>query len=230
MTEHSLEAHIDTLTALDRGQRKLLLSSAARESFLGLDNELYLRFGNEPFCLALTSAIRGEGKTTFTLLLSILSTHFNPQQEVLVIDSCHDAQAARLLGFSGIPLSESSISAFDPAASISGSGIPNLHVASIHATNGDRRKLPHAQLEMLIAYGRQHYARVFVDTGSGSLSKENISVGRMAGCSLIIIQYRCATREQIQALLSELMRVNCEVMGTVLNKRRFALPRFLYGR
>lgn len=221
---------LDNLTNLDEKTRKLLESPLVQKYFLAMDNEFYLNFGDDPFALSLVSAIAGEGKTTLALLFGIFSAILSPENKILLVDSSKNSDLSRQLGATNRSLVEYCSSQKEGYELLHNSGLPNLDVLRVMPFRDGFNKFPHVALSAAVSDLRKTHRRIFIDTSSGYLIKDDVSVSKMARDVLIVIKYRASMQQQVNVLADELRLADCNILGTTLNRRIFSVPKFLYGK
>jgi Mrp family chromosome partitioning ATPase len=213
--------------------RRILLSDTGFELYRAVDNELFLRNGNTGVCLGMASARPREGRTTTALLCAALSAAQAPRRRILLLDaSLGDHGVGAQLGIApGQPgLNDICRNGAPFDACVVTTALPNLHVIGGGDGEGKPRKLLQQEFGAFLAEARKRYQLVVADTPAGSENRDLISMAKLLDHMLMVVRYRYATREQIKPLIGEFASQQVSLLGAVLNRRVFPIPRFFYGR
>jgi Mrp family chromosome partitioning ATPase len=202
-------------------------------------NQLSLVEGNlvaaaksEVSTIYLTSCFQGEGKTT-AALSTVYGLCAVSQARVLLIDGGN--QAARLhsmLGISAYPGFNEVIEgrvelshALHPTA-----GLPGLHVLACgavdHAIMSEARRVD--RIRSFLARVKPHYDFVVVDGGAALTSSDP---ARLAGCFdglVFVVACERTKWEVVQGAVEKIRSGGGQVLGGVLNRRRFYIPQLIY--
>ena len=77
---------------------------------------------------------------------------------------------------------------------------------------------------------RGRFSAIIADLPPVNLSSDAMIIGRLFDAAALGVEADLCGREAIQNAVSRLRRANPNVMGTVLNKRKFLVPEMLYRR
>jgi capsular exopolysaccharide synthesis family protein len=77
---------------------------------------------------------------------------------------------------------------------------------------------------------RRRFAYITIDASPLIGSPEGGQVSRLADCVVLVIRFGHTRRQLPERALELLEDAGAEVLGTVLNRRRFYIPRFVYER
>ena len=212
--------------------RTMLPSADAASIFNSLENELFLQEGARATAIAVTSASRGEGRTTLAVMLAALAAAVSSERSVLLIDA--DFENGRLGQTLALPetaagLGERLSGAAADAQCVHGTALPNLSITPASRQGGRVTAFSPRPLEEFLAWARGRYDLVIVDTPAGGPHKEVLSLAKITGHAVLVVRYGGPTREQVSNLVNELKRVGTQVMGCVMNRREYVIPAFLYG-
>ena len=222
--------------SIDQQYQALLHSPAIRQLFRNLDNEFYLRFGSDPFSLLLTSPGRLAGRTLMALALSVYSartelTGTSGSGRVLLIDCTRSFDSVKALGInpaSGFSLADAKV---ESAAemSVQPTPIPGLDLCQIFSPDDDYKALPHQSLATLKHTTSTQYQRVFIDSEPASSGRDYAVLANIFHNLLVVTRYGQTKKEQLLAQVEHLDQISCNILGTVINRRQFVLPQWLYG-
>lgn len=203
----------------------LLKSGQAFNLYSSLDNEIYSKLAKSENVIMVTSATRGEGRSTIALLLAIKYTQSKPTRRVLVVDADQIGSSETTKTLLRLQKTSS-----DEKYAIINTEIPNVDYVKTHTSNVERIGLDQEIFEKFIEHSKSQYDLVIVDASPGNYGSDLSSVAKIVKNTILVIQYRGPKREQIQSLIATLKRVDTNILGTVINKRKFPLPAWIYGQ
>lgn len=175
-----------------------------------------------PKCIAVTSAVSGEGKTIMTAGLAALAAH-EKKVRVLAIDMNWHAPA--LHAYFGItPVNADTINdASNIEDLVKPSGINNLDILSaLQSTNGWSPDAQRESADMIIKSARAKYDIVFIDTSrifpANRHMIDPIDIAKKAdGVALVVSAYD-TPRQQVKRAHMLLGSVGANTIGLVLNQ------------
>jgi Mrp family chromosome partitioning ATPase len=187
---------------------------------------------SEVCTIYVTSCFRGEGKTT-----AALSTAYGlcaiSQARVLLVDAGNSAARLHaMLALAPYPgLNEVIEGRVDLSDALHPtSGFPGLHVLTCgavdHAGLSEARRV--ARIKAFLARVRPHYDFVVVDGGSALASSDP---ARLAACFdgvVFVVACERTKWEVLQGAVEKVRQGGGQVLGGVLNRRRFYVPRLIY--
>ncbi|WP_062266310.1 hypothetical protein [Endozoicomonas arenosclerae] len=242
----------DQIHSIDPDYQGVLDSPAAREIFRSLDNAFYIRFSHQPFSLVLSSPDRQAGKTVMSLLLAIGSARQTqpseremssdaseeytpvskkPGSRTLLIDCTRSFDSIKALGIS--PTNGFALSDHEPRHTaefcLQSTGIPGLDICQVFSPDDDYKTLPIEHLEKLQKVTSEHYQRIFIDSEPACKSRDYLVLASIFNHLLLVTRYKKTRRQQLTAQVASLEAIPCELIGSIINKRQFVLPRWLYG-
>lgn len=213
--------------------KSLILDENAYNLFCDLDNEMFIAFERAPTALLVASTEEGEGCTSIAVLVAVLWALHQPRKKVLLVDA--DTRNAGASNLFGLPAGDGvkSLNHYfagnaDFGDCIRKSGLENLHVMT--ASVGEwKLKLSPDRFEDLVNNAKRNYELVIVDSPASGKNKDAASLAKIIRNVLLVIGYGGPKREQINSVISEFRRVNANIIGAVINKRIYPLPRFVYS-
>lgn len=191
---------------------------------------------DRPASLVLTAAVPGEGATTISLLLAQeLAVH--GRGSVLLVDGDMAGGAESLTGslqlagepgagFADLLAGQSEIS----------SCVLGTEQAGLHFLPRGRLTMPPLELVRPDRIKRamhlltQSYPFVILDTGAVLRAPETPLLAAGADGVILVVRTNRTRREVVQKTTQMLGKVNCRMLGMVLNDRRYPVPGFLYHR
>jgi capsular exopolysaccharide synthesis family protein len=185
-----------------------------------------------PRTIALVASGRGEGTTTFLANLGNYLAH--QRSRVLIVDANFSSPTLHtLVGANASPGLIDVISGkLDAPKAIQSTPVPNLFVL----TSGERSLdgtthlvVPEVLRERLFS-ATLDYDFILVDCPALNASEGAAVIAATCDATLLIVEGGRTMREQAQAAKTLLMRADCTILGVVMNKRKFYIPKFLYDR
>ena len=187
---------------------------------------------SEVSSIYITSCFRGEGKTT-----AALSTAYGlcavSQARVLLVDGGNNAaRLHNMLAIAPYPgFNEVIEGRLDLSHALhSVAGMPGLHVlasgAVDHAVLSEARRVD--QIRAFLRRVKPHYDYVVVDGGAALSSSDP---ARLASCfdgMLFVVACERTKWEVLQGAVEKVRSGGGHVLGGVLNRRRFYVPRLIY--
>jgi Mrp family chromosome partitioning ATPase len=209
----------------------VLASPESAHAFNAIENELFLQEHGAALAIAMDAA-PGEGRTTFAVLVAAFAAAVAPQRRVLLVDAdFENGRLGRTLGLQETApgLGELLAGAATPAQCIHPTALPNLWLAPAARVGQRVGAFTPLPLEQFLEEARARHDLVIVDTAAGGPNRAVLSVAKITGHALVVIRYGGPTREQVSAFVGDLVRVGTRVMGCVMNRREYVIPRVLYG-
>ncbi|MBY6187956.1 CpsD/CapB family tyrosine-protein kinase [Marinobacter hydrocarbonoclasticus] len=214
-----------------------VLTEEARRILLASQGELAQLRGNLfrndsgalPESLLVTSARRGEGKTTTAIALAHTLAKHSPSRVLLVSADSSTSPLARLFQLDG----EKGLGQFlagDDQATPQQTEFERLDVLPWGA---GERTLWQQDNEQLAERWRQlldAYEVVVIDGPAVLDTPELLSIHQLAAATLLVLQCEVTKWQVAQVALERLNSAGNHVIGTVMNQRRYYVPGRLYGK
>lgn len=204
---------------------------AIAEDFRGLRTSLLAQYPDERFCILVTSAEKGEGKTVACLNLALVLAE-RQERRTLVVDC--DLRARRVARLMRTPNAPGFVELLRGTAGIKDvvrkTAYPNLFL--IPAGEADKTKigelLHRPEVEEVLTALRRDYDYVLFDTPPVGVAPDACMLGRAVSDALIIVRMYRTRRETVDSAIRLLHAANIKTTGVVLTHRRYYIPRVLY--
>jgi polysaccharide biosynthesis transport protein len=211
--------------------RRILLHAESAKSFNSIENEFFLQ-SERARSIAVTSAAPHEGRTTLAVVIAAYAAAVRQERRVLLVDA--DFENGRLGHTLGLPdsapgLGELLAGAERPAQCIHATALSNLSITPVARAGTRVGAFSPLPLEQFLEAARASHDLVVVDTAAGGPNRSVMSIAKIAGHALVVIRYGGPTREQVSAFVGDLRRAGAQVMGCVMNRREYVIPKLLYG-
>lgn len=211
---------------------KVLKSRDVFNIYASIENEFFLRSSSLNSTLMVSSASQGEGKTTISIALASLAAVLGPNRKVLLVDA--NLEGNGFLESFNLDKSKEGLFeliTFDKDLSevIQSSNIPNLDIITAKKHSSLGVNLPLKPFADFIEKAKDQYDLIIVDTEAAGRNKSSPSIASILENVLMVVGYGQAKREQIQIVVDSYRQSNAYVMGGVINRRKFVLPKIFYS-
>jgi len=213
------------------------------EEYRALRTNLLAQYEHDRFCILITSAEAGEGKTITCLNLGFVLAELPDHRTIVVDCDLHKGSVHKLMG---MPMEPGLADILRGQARLEdvnrSTNCENLFV--IPSGKVDQNEVGHLlgrpELEELIQTLQRDYDYVLLDTppirvaGSQRRYGRSISystagiLGRTAKDAILVIRMNKTRRESIKAAIRQLNTANVRTVGIVLTHQRHHIPEFLY--
>jgi len=85
-------------------------------------------------------------------------------------------------------------------------------------------------MQMRLTELRQEFDHVLIDIPPVNLFAEGATLGRMSDGVILVLKAHSSRREVAQKVVQELKAAKVQLLGAILNGRRFPIPTALYQR
>ncbi|MBE3096536.1 MAG: CpsD/CapB family tyrosine-protein kinase [Acidobacteria bacterium] len=214
----------DLCTHYERG-------GAIAEDFRGLRTSLLAQYPDERFCVLVTSAEKGEGKTVACLNLALVLAERQERRTVVVDCDLRACRVAKLMRIANAPgVADLLRGAARVEDVLCKTAYPNLFVIPAgEAGKGEVGDLLHRpELQETFSALRRQYDYVLLDTPPVVVAPDACMLGPAATDALIIVRMYKTRRETVDSAISLLHAANIKPLGVVLTHRRYYIPRVLY--
>lgn len=109
--------------------------------------------------------------------------------------------------------------------------LPGLNVLPV-GQGWDHKKLTKILMQWpeVLDELRENYDLILLDTSPFFRGEESRSLCKTADDVLVVIEAEQSRRPQTHTMVENLRAMGCSILGAVLNKRRFHIPRWAYDR
>lgn len=225
---------LQAAAASDRDWLERLLSAqVSHAAFTAIDNELFIRDQHVSGPLLVASASRGEGRTTLSLLLAVMTCALDPTRRVLLVDA--DVDNGRLANILGLTDNSRGLGEwFDGKVGLEDcihpTALPNLWLTPLAVGAGRPIRLSPKPFQEFVDEIRGRFDLTVVDSPAGNQNRAVLSMASIIQNTLLVVKYGGPTSEQIVQLLGDLNRAGARLLGCVLNQREYEVPKMFYGQ
>ncbi|MGB2795772.1 MAG: CpsD/CapB family tyrosine-protein kinase, partial [Phycisphaerae bacterium] len=204
---------------------------AIAEDFRGLRTSLLARYSDERFCVLVTSAEKGEGKTVACLNLALVLAERQERRTVVVDCDLRARRVAKLMRIANAPgVADLLRGAARVEDVLRKTAYPNLFVIPAgEAGKGEVGDLLHRpELQETFNALRRQYDYVLLDTPPVVVAPDACMLGPAVTDALVIVRMYKTRRETVDSAISLLHGANIKPVGVVLTHRRYYIPKVLY--
>ncbi len=215
----------------------LYTSNEVRECFEKIRNYVYnsmksparMGIGDTPYTLAVTSCYRGEGVSTVATGLAYMIALYEQENVLLVDANLHNPDEDKVIGINRPPgLYEMSVRsrlpkpANDDVDQSFSVGDMDEHRSKIEGMEKINKLLPSVE--------KLNYKLIVMDLPSISEGASAVRSAGLADGIILIIESERVRREVVIHAKEQLEKSGTSIIGVVLNKRRFYIPRWVYKK
>jgi capsular exopolysaccharide synthesis family protein len=180
--------------------------------------------------ILLSSSVYGEGTTDVGLGLAMTSAGEMGRKTVIVDCNLHHPDLHLRFGVPDVGLGEYMTGRVGIDEAVSKTSVPNLYtmplgrgVASL-AAYGDQG------LAKLIAELRSNFEYVLIDAAPVGIYPECVVLCDKVDGVILVVRYGSTKREIVKRAKEIITRADGQVLGVLLNRRKFPIPEFLYRK
>lgn len=201
------------------------------EQYRALRTNLLAQCDNERFCLMVTSAEAGEGKTVTCVNLAMILAERQERGTVIVDGDLRKGAVTSLLRMPRSPgLTELLRGQARLPEVVQPTVYPNLFVIGAgevaHGEVGEIVGRP--EMHEVVADLRQQYDYVLLDTPPVNAFSDSPILGGAAGQAIVVVRMNRTRQESVDRAIRLLRAANVEVAGIVLTHQRYFIPKYLY--
>ncbi len=203
------------------------------EEYRSLRTHLMAIYPEERFCLVVTSAVGGEGKTVTTLNLGLTLAERQERRTIVIDADMRKGKVAEYLQADPSPgLADLLRGGNDLPDVIRKTVYPNLfYVPSGMAGKEEVGELvARPELHELIARLRREYDYVLFDSPPVNPVADAAVLSRAVGDALVVVRMNKTDREETDRAIRVLRAANVKVSGLVLTHRRYFMSSYRYYR
>lgn len=179
-----------------------------------------------------TSTLRREGRTSTAVAIACLSALFQPHKRILLIDA--DFENGSLHTLLGLDVNSSGLAEYFEESNefsdcIHATNVPGLYLTPVSNRRLERYRLSSNRFQSFLNQAQEQFDLIVVDSSAGSTNNDVTVLASIIKQVVLVIKYQGVTLPQINEFLSNLHRVDTNVLGSVLNQRKFSIPKIFYG-
>ncbi len=196
---------------------------AVAEDFRGLRTSLLAQYPDERFCIMVTSAEKGEGKTVACLNLALVLAERQERRTVVVDCDLRNRGVARLLSAADAPgVADLLRGAARVEDVLRKTAYPNLFVIPAGAAGkGEVGELLHRpELDEAFSALRREFDYVLFDTPAVRIAPDACMLGRAVTEALLVVRMNQTQRETVDGAIRLLHTANIKPIGVVLTQHR----------
>jgi len=204
---------------------------AIAEDFRGLRTSLLAQYPDERFCLLVTSAEKGEGKTVACLNLAMVLAERQERRTVVVDCDLRARRVARLMRMDNAPgITDVLRGKARVEDVLRKTAYPNLFVIPAgDAGKGEIGDLLHRpELEETVSALRREFDYVLFDTPPVGVVPDACMLGRAFSDALLVVRMYKTRRETVDSAVRLLHAANIKPVGVVLTHHKYYIPKLLY--
>jgi len=206
-----------------------------RRSMLHLKNSIDSALkSKESRVVMFTSASQGEGKTTIAASLSRIIALGETDKVLLVDCSVQNPNLHRLFGVENdrgiLDLLADGLKLADVVKPVDEGILDVITTGQARDTEVMQPMFASDRMEAFIKESREIYDYVFIDTSAVIDAPETPIIGSFVDGIILVIFTGKTKREVIKRAIMMLEKLDGQVIGTVLNRKKYYIPDFLYKR
>ena len=205
--------------------------SMVTEQYRVIRTNLMAKFPERRFCLMVTSAEPNEGKTATTLNMGLILAETQEGRTVIVDGDLRKGRVASYLGVKRGPgvvdVIRGTAKLKDVIRTTEYPGLDILTSGQV-ASNEIGDILTRPELPEMLAELRQRYNFVLIDTPPVNEISDAAIIGRHVCGALLVVSMFKTRRESVRKTIRMLHAVSIDVLGMVLTKQKYFIPRYLY--
>ncbi len=205
--------------------------SMISEQYRILRTNLMARFEDRRFCVMVTSAEAGEGKSVTTVNLALALAELQEGRTLIVDCDLRKGRLAKLCRGPEAPgVYEVLRGQAELRTALHPTGVPNLDIlpAGRLSPNDAGELLGRPELAEMVCALRRQYEFVLVDTPPVNRVSDVGMIGRCAGDALMVVRMNRTSREAVNKAMRLLHAVNINVAGLALTHQKYFIPNYIY--
>jgi capsular exopolysaccharide synthesis family protein len=187
----------------------------------------------KPFrSLLLTSANKGEGTSTVLSALAAAMAR-DPHNSILIIDgNLSNPHVHLAFGLHRSPgLADLLTQRLPLRQALQRTALPNLYVlAAGEAISDTSSLLASAEMRARLYQLRQRFDQILIDGPAAASHPEVYLWGKLVDGVVLVLRARQTRTKVVQAVRKGFAGHGCNLLGVVMNRQRYDIPRWLYNR
>ena len=200
------------------------------EEYRALRTHLLAQYTDERFCLMITSALAGEGKTVTAANLAMVMAERIDRRTILV--DC-DIRKKKLTSLLGCKQEQGMAELLLGKATLRDVVVPTVYPNLFFLPPGTSpfgvgELMGRPELTEVVADIKRHFDYVLFDTPPINLVSDAGILGRAVNEAILVVRMNRTHRESVDKAIRLLHASNVKLTGLVLTQRRFLIPTYLY--
>ncbi len=201
------------------------------EQFRSLRTHVLAQCPDQRFCLMVTSAESGEGKTVSTLNLGLVMAERQERSTIIVDADLRKGRIAQhLQGKAGPGLSEVLRGHAALKDVIQRTAYPNLSFVSAGEAIADEvgELIHRPEFGEAVEELRRTYDYVLYDTPPVNTVADAGMIGGIVGDALLVVRMNKTSRDSVDRAIRLLHATNVKISGILLTHQKYFIPNYLY--
>jgi capsular exopolysaccharide synthesis family protein len=190
--------------------------------------------GKESRVILFTSAIGGEGKTTIVSSFARVIASGESHRVLLVDCSARDPQLHRLFGLKNdrglVDFLAGKAKVKDVIQTADQGALDIVPAGTIEAFEGTQMLFGSERFALFIKEAAAAYEYVLIDSSAILEAPETPIIGSRADGIVMVVHASKTRREVIKRAMLMIEKLDGSFIGTVLNRKRYYIPEFIYRR
>jgi len=221
------------------GQRAKLLFSGVddelRRAMLHLKNSIDSTIKEKASKVVMfTSSSQGEGKTTITASIARVIALGETDRVLLVDCAVQRPQLHNLFGIENekgiLEFLSEGLKLEEVVRSVDAGVLDIIPTGRVRDTEIMQPLFASDRMEAFVKEASENYDYVFIDTSSAISAPETPIIGSFVDGIILVIHSGKTKREVIKRAIMLLEKLGGKVIGTVLNRKKYYIPEFIYKR
>jgi capsular exopolysaccharide synthesis family protein len=114
---------------------------------------------------------------------------------------------------------------------VQATAVTNLYVMTAGSTISDPSTfLDTAEIEKLLNRVKEHFTTILIDAPSLKEHPDSLVWAKVADAVLLVVQAHRTRKSAVEAVRHELLDTGCQLLGVVVNRRKYFIPKWLYTK
>jgi capsular exopolysaccharide synthesis family protein len=210
---------------------KKLLSEEAFHYYRGLVGQIEIGLPHQASrVLLFTSSADGEGTTEVTVGLGLTLAGIIGRRTAIIDCNVRNPDIHRRFGVKDVGLDEFSKGEIGLDDALRNTLVPNLHVMPLGEGLTTLASLDTGQFSRFLDTLRGRFEYVLLDSAAVGVNPETTIICSKVDAVVMVVKYGSTRREVVRRAKETIQRAGGNLLGIVLNKRKFPVPEFLYRR
>jgi capsular exopolysaccharide synthesis family protein len=180
--------------------------------------------------IMLSSSVYGEGTTDVAVGLGITIANEMGRKTVIVDCNMHHPEVHLRFGVPDVGLGEYLTGRVPIDQAMSNTAVPGLYTMPLGRGVVSLAAFGNERLEKLIAELRSNFEYVLIDAAPVGVHPECVVLCDKVDGVILVVRYGRTRREIVKRAKEIITRADGNLLGVVLNRRKFPIPEFLYRK